>query len=332
MATFQNIISELKAKKYAPIYLLHGDEPYYIDMITSFIENNVLSEGEKAFNQAILYGKEIEFKQVVDEARQFPMMAPFRVVIVKEAQDMRTLTKLESYFENPSPQSIVVIAHKHKKVDKRTKFAKNADKNGVVLESKKIYDNQLPGWITDHCKSKKISIEYEASLLLADYLGTDLSKVSNELDKLMLNVKGKTITVDDIQEYVGISKDFNVFELQKAIGNKDTEKIFRILQYFSENEKSHPLPLILGNLYNYFSKLYITIYNLKTPDQKLQKLIGLPTPYFVKEYKSSAKNLGYQKIRTAFLALHKADLESKGVGARNKNAKAILTELGLSLV
>ena len=330
--TYKSIISDLKAKKYAPIYLLHGDEPYYIDLITSYIESHVLDEGEKAFNQAVMYGKDIDFKQVVDEARQFPMMSPFRVVIVKEAQDMKTLSKLESYAEKPSPQSIVVLAHKYKKVDKRTKFVKTVAKTGIILESKKIYDNQLPGWISDHCKAKKVNIDFEASQLLADYLGTDLSKVSNELDKLLLNVSGKHITADDVQEHVGISKEFNVFELQKAIGTKDAEKTFRILQYFSDNEKSHPLPLILGNLYNYFSKLYVTIYNLNAPDTKLQKLIGLPSPYFVREYKSAAKNLGYQKIRSAFLALKKADLESKGVGARNKNAKAILTEFGLSIM
>jgi DNA polymerase-3 subunit delta len=330
--TYQAIIKDLEAKKYAPIYLLHGEESYYIDAISHYIEKNVLNEGEKAFNQAVLYGKEIEFKQVVDEARQFPMMAPYRVIIIKEAQEMRTLSKLEQYASNPSPTSILVIAHKHKKIDKRTRFVKNASKSGIVMESKRIYDNQLPGWITEHLKSKSVTIDYEASQLLADYLGTDLSKVSNELEKLLLNISNNKITADDVQEQVGISKDYNVFELQKAIGNRDGAKVFRIINYFSENEKNHPLPLVIGNLYNYFSKLYITIFNLKTPDNQLQRLIGLPSPYFVKEYKASARILGYDKIRTAFIALQQADLQSKGVGSRNKDSKAILTELALALI
>ena len=328
----QAILKNLKDKSYAPIYLLHGDEAYYIDLITDYIENHVLEDAEKAFNQAVLYGKDVDFKQIVDEARQFPMMAPYRVVIIKEAQDMKTLTKLEKYAENPSPQSIVVIAHKHKKIDGRTKLAKNVSQKGILFESKKIYDNQLPGWITDACKNRKVSIDYEASVMLAEYLGTDLGKVSNEIDKLLLNVKSNKITLEDVQEQVGISKEYNVFEFQKALGTRDREKAFRIIEYFADNEKSNPLPLILGNLYNYYSKLYITVNNLNASDQQVQKLIGLPSPYFVKEYKLAAKNMGLHRIKASFLALQKADLRSKGVGARSKDNKAVLTELGLELL
>ncbi|NNF35461.1 MAG: DNA polymerase III subunit delta [Saprospiraceae bacterium] len=330
--TAKSILSNLKSGQYAPIYLLHGEEPYYIDLITEYVEDKVLGEAEKAFNQAVLYGKDVDFKQVVDEARQFPMMATHRVIIIKEAQDMKTLTKLEKYAENPSPQSIVVIAYKHKKIDGRTKLAKNVSKKGILFESKKIYDNQLPGWITDACKSRKVSIDYEASVMLAEYLGTDLSKVSNEINKLLLNVKSNKITLADVQEQVGISKEYNVFEFQKALGTRNREKAFRIIEYFSDNVKSNPLPLILGNLYNYYSKLYITIHHLKSSDQQIQKLIGLPSPYFVGEYKSAAKNMGFTRIKSAFLALQRADLQSKGVGARSKDSKAILTELGLSLL
>ena len=331
--TFQNIISDLKAKKYAPIYLLHGEESFYIDRISDHIEKEILTEGEKAFNQAVIYGKEADFKQIVDEARQFPMMSAYRVVIVKEAQHMRTIKNLDAYAANPSPQSIVVLCYKHKKADKRTKWVKNIQKTGIVFESKKIYDNQLPKWINEYLKSKSIKIDYEASMMLSEYLGTNLSKVANELDKLVINLEsGKSISKNDVQEQIGISKDYNIFELQKAIGEKNSEKVFRIIQYFSENPKANPLTLVIANLYGYFSKLYITAYHLKSPDRQLQGLLGLPTPYFVKEYKSATKNLGFSKIKNAFHALKKADLESKGYGSRNKDAKAILTDLGIALL
>lgn len=331
--TYPEIIKDLHNKKYAPLYLLHGDESFFIDQISQYIEKNVLTDGEKAFNQAVLYGKEIEFKQVVDEARQFPMMASHRVIIVKEAQEMKTFDKLEQYIENPSPQSIVVLCYKHKKLDKRKKFYKKADKTAVVFESKQLYDNQLPEWITDYLRQQNYNIDYRASSMVADYLGNDLSKISNELDKLILNIKkNETIKVEDIEEQIGISKDYNVFELQKALGMKDAEKVFRIIQYFSENEKAHPLPLVIGNLYSFFSKLYITAFNLKTPDSQLQRLLGLPSPYFVKEYKSSATNLGFSKIKSSFLALKKADLASKGYGSRNQTTKGTLQELAIEIL
>lgn len=331
--TYQEIIKNLQNKKYAPLYLLHGDEAFFIDKISQYIEKNVLTDGEKAFNQAVLYGKEIDFKQVVDEARQYPMMASYRVVIVKEAQEMKSLDKLEQYIENPSPQSIVVLCHKHKKLDKRKKFYKKAGSAGIVFESKQLYDNQLPAWISDYLLNFGYKIDYNASMMVAEYLGNDLSKISNELDKLMLNIeKNATIGIEDIQEQIGISKDYNVFELQKAIGSKDVEKIFRIIQYFSENEKAHPLPLVIGNLYSFFSKLYITAFNLKTPDNQLQKLLGLPSPYFVKEYKSAAANLGFEKIKSTFFALKKADLSSKGYGSRNQTSKGTLQELAIDIL
>ena len=331
--TYQLLVKEIMAKKYASIYLLHGDEPFYIDQLADKIEKEVLTESEKAFNQAILYGKEVDFKQIVDEARQFPMMASYRVIIVKEAQELKTIDQLNTYAENPSIQSILVLCYKHKKFDRRKKIFKKIQKSGVVFESKKLYDNQLPAWITDYLKNRTYQIDYQASQMVADYLGNDLSKVSNELNKLILNKKeNHLITVEDIQDQIGISKDYNVFELQKALGQKDTEKVFRIIQYFSENEKAHPLPLVIGNLYSYFSKLYISVSNLQTPDNQLQKLLRLPSPYFVKEYKASARNLGFTKIKNAFFALKKADLASKGYGSRNQNTLATLQEFALEIL
>jgi len=330
--TFEAIIKDLKSKKYSPIYLLHGNEPYYIDKISSYIEQNVLNEGEKAFNQAVLYGKDTEFKMVVDEARQFPMMASHRVIVIKEAQDMRSLKNLAAYAENPSPQSIVVINHKHKKFDSRTKLAKAIKANGVLFESKKLYDNQVQGWISKYISERGYTIAPDAAMITAEYLGTDLNKIANEMDKVIVNLKDeKTISANLIKEMVGISKDYNVFELQKAIGTLNTEKVFRIVDYFAANPKSNPLVMVLSNLYGYFSKVYIAAYHGKKSDNELKTLLGLPTPYFVKEYRQAAQNFRGQRLINIFEALKVADLRSKGVGARNMESKAILRDFMITV-
>lgn len=311
---------------------MHGDESYYIDKLSSFIEQNVLDEGEKAFNQAVLYGKDTEFKTVVDEARQFPMMASYRVVVIKEAQDMRTLKNLAIYAENPSPQSIVVINHKHKKFDSRTKLAKAIKSNGVIFESKKLYDNQVSGWISNYISQQGLTISPDAAMITAEFLGADLTKIANEMDKVVVNLKEeKNITAELIKEMVGISKDYNVFELQKAIGTMNTEKVFRIVEYFSANPKSNPLVMVLSNLYGYFSKVYIAAYHGKKNDNELKTLLGLPTPYFVKDYRVAAQNFKGQRLINIFEALKQADLKSKGVGARNMDAKAILRDFMISV-
>ena len=330
--TYEAIIKDLKNKKYRPIYLLHGEESYYIDKISNFIEKNILNEGEKSFNQAVLYGKDTEFKTVVDEARQYPMMASYRVVVIKEAQDMRTLKDLAAYAENPSPQSIVVINHKHKKFDSRTKLAKAIKAKGILFESKKLYDNQVQSWILNYISEKGYSIAPDAAMITAEYLGTDLNKIANEMDKVVVNLKeGKTISVDLIKELVGISKDYNVFELQKAIGTMNTEKVFRIVEYFAANQKANPLVMILSNLFGYFSKVYIAAYHGKKSDNELKTLLGLPTPYFVKDYRIAAQNFKGQKLISIFEALKLADLKSKGVGARNMEPRAILRDFMITV-
>lgn len=330
--TFEAIIKDLKDKKYSPIYLLHGDEPYYIDKISSYIEKNVLDVGEQSFNQAIVYGKDTEFKTVVDEARQYPMMASHRVVVIKEAQDMKTLKKLETYAENPSPQTILVINHKYKKFDARTKLAKAIKSKGVLFESKKLYDNKIPGWISSYLSSKKVNISPDAAMIAAEFLGTDLNKIANEMDKVIVNIDdGATISAELIQELVGISKDYNVFELQKAIGTKDTEKVFRIVNYFAANQKANPLVMVLSSLYGYFYKVYTAAYHGKKSDNDLKTLLGLPTPYFVKDYRVAAQNFKGQKLISIFEALKDADLKSKGVGARNMGSKEILRDLMINV-
>lgn len=331
--TFEALLKDLKAKKYAPVYLLHGEEAFFIDKISSYIEEHVLTESEKAFNQIVLYGKEVAAEQVIDNARQFPMMAQHRVVVIKEAQAMNKIDQLVGYIENPSPQTILVIDHKYKKLDGRSKLNKVIKSKGVIFESKKLYDNQVAPWITRAVAAKGKSIDPKAAEIMAEYLGSDLSKVSNEIDKILVNIKEqKAITEDIVQEQVGITKDYNVFELQKCIGARDTEKVFRIVKYFGDNPKSSPLVVVVSSLFSYFSKVYTTAYyKNKAPDKELAQLVGV-SPFFMGEYKQAAKNYSVGKLVDVFAALKIADLKSKGVGSRGTEENEILRELMIQIL
>lgn len=330
--TYEAIIKDISAKKYAPLYILHGEEGFFIDKISNQISDTVLDEGEKAFNQMTLYGKEITTTQIVDSARQFPMMAPYRVIIVKEAQAMGKLDALVPYIENPSPQTILVLNHKHKKIDGRSKVLKSAKAKGVVFESKKLYDNQIAPWIISAVDAKGKMINQPAAHMMAEFLGSDLSKVSNEIDKILVNLGAeKTITEDMVREQVGITKDYNVFELQKALSLGDTEKAFRIVKYFGDNPKSNPLVMVLSSLYNYFTKVYsIAYYGNKKQDKELASIVGV-SPFFLKEYKQAARNYPMGKLVTIFSALKTADLRSKGVGTRGTSDNEILRELMIKI-
>lgn len=312
--TFSQIITDLKNKQYKPVYFLHGNEPYFIDAIADYIEKNVLSEGEKSFNQTILYGKEIDFKQVVDTARRYPMMAPYQVVIVKEAQEMRTLKELVTYVEKSAETTILVLCHKHKRFDSRTKLGKVLKKKAVLFASKKLYDNQLPDWIHNYLSQKEFTIKPAASALIAEYLGTDLSKVVNELDKLAINLpKGTTITQQHIQQNIGISKDYNIFELQKALGQKQVTKANRIVQYFGANPKKNPMVMLVSSLYNYFSKIYMLHFLRNSGDQAILKALKLGSSYFLREYKTAARNFSKPQTEKILSILKEYDLKSKGV-------------------
>ncbi|HLO53604.1 MAG TPA: DNA polymerase III subunit delta [Saprospiraceae bacterium] len=326
--THEDIIKDIKQGKFHPVYFLHGDEPYFIDVVSDYIEKNVLTEGEKAFNQVVVYGKDTEFKTIIDEARQFPMMSSYRVIILKEAQDMKTLQDLASYVEKPSNQSILVICHKYKKVDKRTKFAKLLDSKAVVFESKKLYQDKIAPWITSYIRNLGHTIQPAAADLLSEYLGSDLSKITNEVDKLVLNVKkGESITIEDVKDQIGVSKDFDVFELQKALGEKNFAKSSLIVRYFSENASANHPVVIVGSLYSYFNKVFITAMNAKESDQNLAKLLGLGTAFFVKDYKVAANNYPPSQLKKVFQALKKADLNSKGVGVRRGENSAIYKDI-----
>lgn len=325
--TYEALLKDLKGGRYSPLYFLHGEEPFFIDKIADYIEQNVLNEGEKAFNQVVLYGKDTEFKTVVDEARQFPMMSSYRVIILREAQDMKTLPELENYFENPSKHAILVICHKYKKIDKRTKFAKIIEQAATVFESKKLYDNQIAPWIIDYVKGQGHSIDVNAAALMAEYLGADLSKVSNELDKVFISIpKGTSITQADIQEQIGISKEFTVFALQSALAERNFVKANIIIRYFIENPKQNPAILVINSLFSFFNKVYIGAYHKKEAEPILLKKIGVNS-YYGKEYILASKNYSIQHLHNIFQVLKQADMHSKGIGARHADESTILKDI-----
>ena len=326
--TADSLIKDLKNRKFHPVYLLHGPEPYYIDEITDYFEDHVLDEGEKSFNLSILYGKETDFKTVVDNARRFPMMSEYQVVILKEAQSMRDLGELETYIKNPASSTIFVICYKHNTIDGRTSFAKLLKEKAVVFESKKIYDNQMPAWISGHLESKGFKIGPAESALIADYLGADLSKVANEIEKLALNLPpGHKVNKDDIEKYIGISKDFNVFELQDALGTRNKAKAYRIIQYFISNPKNNPLIVVVATLFSFFSKLYLMQFLKNSPDREVQKSLGLSNTFFVKNYRAAAQSFNRQQTEKIIHLLRVYDLKSKGVGRDSFSEEAMMQEL-----
>jgi len=326
--TYLQIIKEIKAKKYAPIYLLHGTESYYIDKISKYIEENVLTEGEKSFNQMIMYGKDTDHKTLIDTCSRYPMMASHQVVILKEAQEMKTLKELLPYIERPVPTTILVICFKHKKFDGRTKFGKLVKKKALIFESKKLYDNQIPDWIQSYLKDKKLSISPSAAALVAEYLGENLSKVSNELDKLAINLApGTEVNEKHIQEQIGISKEYNVFELQKALGTKNVVKSNRIINYFISNPKKNPLVVVVGTLFNFFSKVYLTHFLKNSSEREMMEKLGVRHAFFLKDYKLAARNYPYQQSQNVISILREYDLKSKGVDRVNATDGDLMKEM-----
>lgn len=325
--TFDQIIIDIKATRYKPVYFLHGDEPYYIDKISECIEDTVLTDAEKSFNQVVVYGKDTDFKTIVDEARQFPMMSSYRVIIIKEAQDMKTLPDLTSYLEKPSLSSILVICYKYKKLDKRTKFAKLLDDKAVVFESKALYDNQVAPWVKTYIKNIGYNAEPGVPEILAEYLGANLSKISNEVDKLALNIpRDRSITTSDVKELIGISKDFNVFELQKVLGERNFAKATAIIRYFAQNPSANSVILVIGSLFGYFNKVYVAKYYQKSSDPDLCKMLGV-VPFFVKEYRQAANNYSFSQLNNIFQTLSMADKSAKGIGNRGSDEKAIFKDI-----
>ncbi len=322
------ITKDIKAGNFKPIYFFMGEEPYYIDKLTDFIDDNVLSEDEKGFNQMTIYGRDTTIEEVISHAKRYPMMADRQVVIVKEAQELsRNIDKLEAYAENPQPTTILVFAYKYKTLDKRKKVTKLLDKVGVVYESKKLYENQVGDWIKRVLSGQGYSIEPKAAAILVEFLGTDLSKISNELDKLKIILpKGHTFTPKDIEENIGFSKDYNNFELRKAIGEKNQVKAYQIIDYFAQNPKDNPLVVTTGLVFGFFSQL-LQYHGLKDKSQFNAAKVLKVNPYFIKDYEIAFKNYPMKKVSAIVAALRDIDVKSKGVGASSMSQHDLLKEL-----
>jgi DNA polymerase III subunit delta len=326
--TYDALMASLKAGKFEPLYLLQGDESYFIDQIVDYIAEHALSESEKVFNQLICYGKDTDSRTIIDNARQYPMMAQRRVIILKEAQTMRDIEELASYAAHPAESTVLVLAHPHKKRDGRKALAKAVSRNGVVFDAKALYDNKLPAWIESYVKNIKCQIDHDASLALAEYLGSDLSKISNEINKLVITLGDKaTITRDDVFKNIGVSKDYNVFELQKVLGQRDPIAIQRIMIHFMGNMKANPLVMIIASLYAYFSKVLIVRSMGRSSDNEMAAAIQLRNSFFLREYKLAAQKFSTAHLEYIIALLRKYDLQSKGVGSRSKPEQEILREI-----
>jgi DNA polymerase-3 subunit delta len=322
------ILNDIKNGNIKPIYFLMGDEPYYIDIVSDYIEKNVLSEEEKGFNQTVLYGRDVSVEDIISTAKRYPMMAERQVVIVKEAQDLsRTIDKFESYAENPMPSTVLVICYKYKTLDKRKKTTKVLAKNGLVYESKKLYENQVGDWIKRILASKKYTIEPKANAMLVEFLGTDLGKINNELEKLQIILpKGSAITPKDIEENIGFSKDFNVFELRKAIGERNQLKAYTIAENFANNPKENPMVVTTSLVFGFFIQL-LKYHGLKDRNPKNVAVVIGVNPYFLKEYDVALKNYPMKKVSQIVASLRDIDIKSKGVGASSMSNSDLLREM-----
>lgn len=326
------IINDIKAGKIKPIYFLMGEEPYYIDRITEYLENSLLSDDEKGFNQIVLYGRDTTIDDVVANAKRFPMMAERQVVIVKEAQDLaKNIDKLETYAQNPQPTTVLVFAYKYKTLDKRKKVTKTLEKHGLVYESKKMYENQVGQWINRVLQGRGYSIEPKANALLVAFLGNDLSRIANELNKLEIILpKGSTITPNHIEENIGFSKDFNVFEFRKAIGEGNKAKAHQIATYFAQNQKENPMVVVNAQVFSFFSSL-LQYHGLKDKSPGNVAKVLKVNPYFVNDYIEASKRYPMRKVSGIVAALRDIDVKSKGVGAANLNEAELYKEMLLSI-
>jgi DNA polymerase-3 subunit delta len=334
MEEVKQIVNNIRNGIICPIYFLMGDEPYYIDKIAQFISDNVLTEDEKGFNQMVLYGKETSLEQVLSNAKRYPMMAERQVVIVKEAQHLsRNIEDLYSYAENPQTSTILVLCYKYKKLDKRKKLHKTLLANGsVIFESKKLYENQVSDWIRLLLKQKGYAISHKAAILLVEYLGTDLSRINNELQKLQLVLPDKTeINPDLIEKHIGISKDYNNFELKKAIGERNVVKATRIINYFAQNPKDNPFVVTVSLLHNFFSQL-LQYHGLSDHSPKNVSSALRINPYFVGEFQTASRNYPMKRVSTIITYLRELDLKGKGVGAYNISQADLLKELLVKII
>lgn len=318
------IIQDWKRGVFHPVYWLEGDESYYIDKISDFAEKHILNESEASFNLTIFYGRDAKLDEVVNACKRYPMFAEKQVVILKEAQQMKDVEKLESYIETPLSSTIFIVAHKEKKIDGRSKLAKNLKQKSILLTTKKLYDNELPEWTSQMIKQKGLDIQNKALHMLVDHIGNDLQRLENEVDKIVVNLQGrKQITEDDIENFVGVSKEFNIFELQAVVGKRDIAASMRIINYFEANPKAAPIQLVLPTLYSFFSKLYIASSSNTRDEYSIAALLGLKG-FFAKQYIQAMQYYSFSEIEQALILLHHYNLKSVGISKITETTDADL--------
>ncbi len=328
----EKIITEWKKKVFKPVYWLEGEEEYYIDKAMEYAEHNILDESESAFNLTVFYGRDANWADVMNACRRYPMFAERQVVLLKEAQHMRDIEKLEAYVENPLVSTVFVVSYKDKKVDGRTKFAKTLKEKGNLLTTKKLYDNQLPEWTQTLLESKGLSISPKGLALLVDHIGNDLSRIENEIEKISVNLGKRTnITEEDIEEFIGVSKEFNVFELQAALAKKDIVKAVRIIQYFENNPKAAPIQLVLPSLYSFFSKVFMVFGAASRDEKTVAAAIGVNS-YFVKDYLHAANIYSFDGVERILLLLHNYNLKSVGVNDAGTEDASLLKEMLVKMI
>ena len=336
--TFENVFQKLKNNEYAPLYFLQGDEPYFIDRLSDYIEEHALDEGLKSFNQLVVYGKETELSTIMSHAREFPMMAERRVLIVKEAQEILAINKEEgekllgAYAENPQPSTVLVFCYKYKQLDKRKKLYKALDKHAIVLTSTKMYDNQLPAWAESHIRAKGYSVDQRSVQLIVDNIGNNLTRIANEIDKMLINLKDeKEIKPEHVYKFIGISKEYNVFELQKALSFKNVLKANEIIKYFASDPKSNPIIPIISLLFLFFNKLLL-LHSAKDKSERALASLLKVNPFFVKEYTMAARNYPMHIVQRNISFVREADLRSKGINSASMTETQILKELIFKLM
>lgn len=333
MDEVKRIVADIRKGTLKPIYFLYGEEPYFIDKLSDFIAGAVLSEAERDFNQMVLYGKDVSIDDIVGNAKRYPMMSERQVVIVKEAQHLsRTLEQFLPYVENPQPTTVLVVCYKYKTLDKRTKLYKALQRQGELLESKKLYEDKVPEWLRKNLQAEGHAITHKAAMLLVEYLGNDLGRIENELKKLKMFVPAHTeITPNHIEEHIGISKDYNNFELKKAIGERNVLKATKIITYFAQNPKDNPFVLTVTLLHMFFSQL-LQYHGLKDHSSKNVIASLRISPYFVSEYHTAARNYPMKRVSQIISHLREMDLKGKGVGGNNLNESDLLKELLVKII
>lgn len=327
--TCDEILKELKAKQYRPVYYLMGEEAYYIDLIADYIEDKVLTETEKEFNLTVIYGNETDIASVINAAKRYPMMSEHQVIIVKEAQNLSNIDELSYYLQKPQPSTILVFCHKHGALDRRKKIAGEIEKVGILFESKKLKEGQLPAFISAYMKRKGTDIEPKAAAMLADFVGADLSRLTGEMEKLVITLPyGKTrVTPEQVEQNIGISKDYNNFELRNALVEKDVLKANKIIRYFEDNPKTNPIQMTLAVLFGFFSNLMLAYYAPEKSEQGIAAFLGLKSPWQAREYQTAMRKYTGVKTMRIIGEIRQTDAKSKGVGNSSLSDGELLREL-----